>query len=232
MKLIDAYNLLVEDGIADNHRYFSEVYKLYGFDDDRDLKDYLDFIVHEPVLWLQGFPAKLTTKLAFSKPKTAVIKLLKKQSVVAALGADYVAAVHTKIWNTFKQEADKIVAARNKEEEAEEEAEGQSHISMEVDTVETASVGSVETLDEPIPPLRSYKTVQIYPLSAKPMSKTQTQPASSTQVLASSSSVGLTTEDGEEDDRRVALLKSVLFKMSETLPDGLADAFRLLVSHV
>jgi hypothetical protein len=86
MKLVDAYNLLAEDGISDNCRYFSEVFKAFDFKDDDLLSDYIDFIVHEPVHWMEGFPVKLTTKTSFSKPKTAVIKLLKKGEVQTALG--------------------------------------------------------------------------------------------------------------------------------------------------
>lgn len=146
MKLIDAYNLLVEDGIADNHRYFAELYKLYGFTDDKLLKEYLDFIDHEPVAWMRGFPSKLTTRLAFAKPKTAIIKLLKKQSVIQALGADYIAHIHDKVWSTFKNNVDAIMATRNPHEKKMDEV----------------SVGSAETLDTietlPTPPLQPYKT--------------------------------------------------------------------------
>jgi hypothetical protein len=146
MKLIDAYNLLVEDGITDNHRYFAEVYKLYGFTDDKLLKEYLDFIDHEPVAWMRGFPSKLATRLAFAKPKTALIKLLKKQSVVQALGAEYITRIHDKVWSTFKNNVDTLMATRNPQ-------------------ADKASVGSAESLDTidtietlPTPPLQPYKS--------------------------------------------------------------------------
>jgi hypothetical protein len=155
MKLIDAYNLLVEDGITDNHRYFAEVYKLYGFTDDKLLKEYLDFIVHEPVHWIKGFPAKLVTKLAFSKPKTAIVKLLKKQQVAQALGVEYVTRIYETIWNTFKKEADGIIEERMKgkvvvQKEGVHEAD---------DGLSVGSVESVETL--PTPPLRTSRTFSV-----------------------------------------------------------------------
>ncbi len=218
MKLIDAYNLLVNDGIADNHRYFSEVYKLYGFADDRTLKDYLDFIDHETVAWMQGFPAKLTTKLAFSKPKTAIIKLLKKQSVIQALGADYITRIHDKVWNTFKKEADRLVADRNKHTIiVEKEDRGDllsmssySHSSAQPKEDDGRSVGTVETVETlPTPPLpRVPRRMYAHPHQ------------------------NLTASELPNTQDRVDFLKEVIMKMADALPAGYADAFRLLVSRV
>ena len=73
MNLDDACKLLGAQG-----RVFAEIYKLYGFKDDRSLKDYLDFVIHEPVEWLKGFPSKWDTRASFGRPKTALIKLLKE----------------------------------------------------------------------------------------------------------------------------------------------------------
>jgi hypothetical protein len=194
MKIGEAYNLLVEDGITDNHRYFAEVYKLYGFTDDKPLKEYLDFIEHEPVHWMRGFPSKLTTKLAFSKPKTAIIKLLKKQSVIQALGADYVDHIYDVVWNTFKKEVNTILAERGAAVEVQqEEGKGDDQV----------SVGTVETLDTlPTPTPRPYTVLKL------------TQDAIS----------------APED--RAEFLKDVLMRMADALPDGYADAFRLLVNRV
>jgi hypothetical protein len=205
MKLIDAYNLLVEDGITDNHRYFAEVYKLYGFTDDKLLKEYLDFIVHEPVHWIKGFPAKLVTKLAFSKPKTAIVKLLKKQQVAQALGVEYVTRIYETIWNTFKKEADGIIEERMKgkvvvQKEGVREAD---------DGLSVGSVESVETL--PTPPLRTSRTFSVSELP-EPEFESELAPAI--------------------NQDRVHFLKQVLMKTADALPAGYADAFRLLVSRV
>jgi hypothetical protein len=114
MRLIDGYNLLVEDGVSDNHRYFSEVYKLFGFRDDQTLKEYFDFILHEPLHWMRGFPSKLLTKTSFSKPKTAVIKFLKKDSVANTLGREYVEKVHDCVWNCYKKHHEQLISDRQK----------------------------------------------------------------------------------------------------------------------
>jgi hypothetical protein len=109
MNLGEATVLLGSQG-----REFSEVYKLYAFRDDQPLREYLDFIVHEPVEWLKGFPARWTTRASFSKPKTALIKLLKHADVLHAHGADYIRSVYECVWGTFKRHADSILEDRHK----------------------------------------------------------------------------------------------------------------------
>lgn len=108
MKLADAQILLGE-----NSRYFSEVYKQFAFRDDQLLKDYLDFIIHEPIEWMKGFPSKLTTKSTFSRPKAILVKLLKMDAVKSALGEEYVAKTYGIIWKTFKNNLDMVLATRN-----------------------------------------------------------------------------------------------------------------------
>ena len=109
MKLSEAQNLLGE-----NARHFTEVYKLFSYRDDQLLKDYIDFIVREPVEWLKGFPSKLVSKGAFSKPKTSIIKLLKTESVIAHLGEEYANQAREAIWQAFKNNMDSILLKRNR----------------------------------------------------------------------------------------------------------------------
>jgi len=100
--------------LGEHSRYFSEVYKNFSFKDEQGLKDYLDFIVHEPVEWLKGFPAKLKTANTFARPKTIMVKLLKLSSVRTALGEEYVDGVYDVVWNTYKKHAEAILLNRNK----------------------------------------------------------------------------------------------------------------------
>jgi len=94
-------------------RSFSDVYKLYGFREDQAFSEYVDFFLHEPVAWFEGLPASLKSKASFTKPKTAFSKALKHADVIAALGAEACEnAVHV-LWDTYKKEADRIVASRN-----------------------------------------------------------------------------------------------------------------------
>ena len=98
--------------LGENSRYFVDVYKLYEFTDSQLLKDYLDFVIHEPIEWIRGFPSKLRAKGSFAKPKAALIKLLKRAEVEKELGATYVKKVHDIVWNTFKKHGDEILEAR------------------------------------------------------------------------------------------------------------------------
>ena len=94
-------------------RSFSDVYKLYGFSEDQSFSEYVDFFLHEPVAWFEGLPASLKSKASFTKPKTAFSKALKHGDVIAALGAEACEnAVHV-LWDTYKKEADRIVASRS-----------------------------------------------------------------------------------------------------------------------
>lgn len=107
MKLSEATILLEAHG-----RDFSEIYKLYNFKDDADLKDYLDFIVHEPVEWMKGFPARWVTKGSFGRPKTALVKLLKLEKVREEYTEAYTQRIYDCVWSTFKKHADDILTHR------------------------------------------------------------------------------------------------------------------------
>jgi hypothetical protein len=145
MKLSEATPLL-----GGQARYFTEVYKLFRYTDDQSLKDYLDFIVHEPVEWLKGFPTKYRSKNSFSRPKTAVLKLLKEGSVITALGEEYTIGIHDAIWSAFKKHSDTIVAKRAtqttaKNADQEDEAsvqEEQTNAAPEENYIETESLSS------------------------------------------------------------------------------------------
>lgn len=106
-------NLSHATELLENHgRYFSEPYKLFNFTDEALLKDYLDFVVHEPLEWFRGLPGKLVTRGSFAKPKAALIKLLKHAEVMAEQDAEYIQKVHDAVWNTFKMHGDAIVEKR------------------------------------------------------------------------------------------------------------------------
>ena len=108
MNLTQASTLLGE-----NSRYFSELYKSFQFRDEQTLKEYLDFVIHEPVEWLKSFPSKLLTKSTFSRPKAVIIKLLKMDEIKNVIGGDYAKTVYDTIWKTFKDHHEEILRARN-----------------------------------------------------------------------------------------------------------------------
>lgn len=112
MNLLEAQKRLAEDGVSDHYRYFIDTYRVHDYKEDTLLKDYIEYITHEPLLWMQSFPAKLKSKPAFSKPKTAILKLLKDSKVVEQLGAEYCDKAHDLIDHTYKQHGNEIVAKR------------------------------------------------------------------------------------------------------------------------
>jgi len=160
MNLLEAQKRLAEDGVSDHYRYFVDTYRVHDFKEETLLKEYINFIIHEPLLWLQLFPAKLKSKPAFSKPKTAVLKLLRDVKVIDVLGVEYCDKAHDLIDKTYKQHHNDIVTKRmgepdvvvTKEEEERVEpapthAVGallQSTLTIE-EGVETLEEGSVES---------------------------------------------------------------------------------------
>ena len=98
MKLDDAYALLESQG-----RIMAEVAKHYNWKDDADLKEYTDFILHEPIQWMKGYPAKYAQESQFGKPKTALVKLLKNETVQAEYGVEYTSTVREAVWKAYKQ---------------------------------------------------------------------------------------------------------------------------------
>jgi hypothetical protein len=212
MRLVDAYTLLVEDGVSDNPRYFAEVYKGFQFNDEDSLADYIDFIVHEPVHWMRGFPAKLTTKTSFSKPKTAVIKLLKKPAVQEDLGADVAETAYGVIWNTFKKEHETLLKEREGTRPFRtvvEHMDRRSDIGAAAPEETRSDVGSYESLEdiEPVPEVRQPS------LTVTPWSHAEEIP-----------------DAAPPQDNRIVTLKAALLHMTATLPDGVASAFRVLVN--
>ena len=107
MKLTDASALCEA-----NARAFAEVYKIYNYKDEDDLRAYCDFVTHEPVEWMRGFPAAWKSVGLFSKPRAAFHRLLRASAVVEELGAEYCENVHTVIWNAFKGHMDAILEKR------------------------------------------------------------------------------------------------------------------------
>ncbi len=213
MRLIDAYNLLVEDGISDNQRYFSEIYKHFRFSDEQLLKEYLDFIDAEPVEWMRGFPAKLNSKQTFPKPKTAVVKLLKKDAIKQALGVQYVERVYDKIWQTYKKEGEKIMGERSQRSAQSAQPTISSFLSQD-DNEDAESYQSL-----PLPVIRS--TTSHRPIAMN--------------ILHSDDADGIDHETVPivaQGADRVELLKQVIGCLIGSLDPHVAEAFRLLLAEI
>ena len=97
MQLAEASALLGEQ-----NRDFVDVYKHYQFKESQTVKEYLEFITHEPTEWFASLPAKYNSK-NITKPKTALFKLLKHGNVTSALGTAYTKHVHDIILDAYKK---------------------------------------------------------------------------------------------------------------------------------
>ena len=156
MKLVDAAALCEA-----NSRAFTEVYKLYNFKDEDDLKAYVDFVIHEPVEWMRGFPAAWKSVGLFSKPRAAFHRLLKQPAVLDELTEKYCDHVHGVIWNAFKTHMNTILEKRVGVVSAEptlQVVEGSSSTNGDSigDSDEEKSIAlTVESLDSesPLPPV-------------------------------------------------------------------------------
>lgn len=95
-----------------NSRAFAEVYKIYNFKDDDDLRGYCEFVIHEPVEWMRGFPAKWVSAGNFGRLRAAFHKLTKHSTVVTALGPEFCHHVHEIVWDAFKTHMDGILEKR------------------------------------------------------------------------------------------------------------------------
>ncbi len=219
MDLEQAAQLLKDDG--DHCRFFVDTYKLYRFTGEHTLKEYLEFVDHETVEWMRGFPAHLNVKVKFVKPKTALLKLLKKPEVAAALGDAFVKQVHQKVWDTFKQQGDIILAERSKYRLSQNVAHG------DAESIDAESVGSEIIEEVPTFPLQQTHIQQQQP---------QQQPQNNYNNYNNHNNHNNHHHHLEvpttNDQERIAVLKAALTKMADLLPAGASDAFRQLVAFV
>lgn len=136
--------LLKEAGslLGANERYFTAVYEAFKYKGDDVLRTYIDFIRREPVEWIRGFPLKLKTRASFSKPKAAIIKLLKTAEALEEFGTEYCSSAHDIVWDTFKKHSDDILNGR---------AEGgvsETNDLVEEPTVTAAAVATFEEVTD------------------------------------------------------------------------------------
>ena len=136
MKLVEAYSLL-----EGQKRVLSDVAKHYNWKDDSELKDYLDFVLHEPVQWMKGYPANYALgSPGFAKPKTALVKLLKNEVVKTDLGEEYTKKVRDAVWTTYKQ-----LSTVESDKPKEEPLEPILEIVGEMEEIEVNSIHSMKT---------------------------------------------------------------------------------------
>jgi hypothetical protein len=149
----------LSDAVVLTSSAFKEVYKLYNFKDEDTLKDYCDFVLHEPIEWMRGFPSSWKSASTFSKPRAAFHKLMKESTVVEDLGAEYCENVHSVVWKCFKENMGEILEKRNGG--AVQSQGGSSPYACATPIVDDARSVSltIESLEElhPVPPVPAIK---------------------------------------------------------------------------
>jgi hypothetical protein len=206
MKLSECTTLLGDSG-----RYFSAVYEEFKFKDDDHLKDYLDFVLHEPVEWIKGFPLKLRTRLSFAKPKAAVIRLLKTPEILTELSAAYCSQAHDIVWDTFKKHGDEILEARLKKGlvgAGEQEGDEGPTLAIKPNTTSERAMDSTATE----PPTRAAETNELF--------------MEVTDISQEAESVKSVPEDKWE--RKYRIISAALRAVIEH-PDGLNKALLILL---
>ena len=201
MNLLEAQKRLAEDGVSDHYRYFIDTYRVHDYKEETLLKEYIDYISHEPLLWLQSFPAKLKSKPAFSKPKTAILKLLKDSKVVEQLGAEYCDKAHDLIDQTYKQHGNEIVAKR-----------------MGIDSV----IVTKEEEDRVEPPPTQVIGARVHP--------TLTIEEDVEQLDSDSSASSLVEEHRELEKKYRVLKKAYEALLKATLPEGQYHSVQLMLN--
>ena len=145
MKLEDAYKL-----VASHQRVIADIAKHYNWKDDADLKDYTDFILHEPLQWMNGYPVKYSDPSNFAKPKTAMVKLMKHVDVQEEYGEDYANKVRDAIWYAYKQSTKEkpVTPLLATTEEAGKKTSGPRLTIVEGDEFEAASIKTESVVEQ------------------------------------------------------------------------------------
>lgn len=109
MDLLTTANLLTK---GDNKTYFVKVYRHYKKEDKVDLKKYLEYIdlnIHD---WFYNLPNDIQARATFSKPKTAILNVLKHPVVIQAIGEKYCESFKNRFLSFYKEKGDDIFIKR------------------------------------------------------------------------------------------------------------------------
>lgn len=145
MDLESAANILVK---GDNKKYFTKVYQHYNKDGKSSLKDYLEFIDSGMYDWFMLLPKYISAKATFSKPKTAILNILKDDTVIKSLGQSYCEYFSTKFSNFYRSKGDEIMNKRAKENQIQLQVKD-----IEVSSDEETDPPPISIKQEPPPPI-------------------------------------------------------------------------------
>lgn len=115
MNLTQTYDLLLTlPSGRENASVFKTTYEHYQFKNDENLKAYLEFIKDNTIEWFSEMPERWKSLTQLSKPKTALIKLLKNEEIAKEVGDEYAQELITTINGTWKKYMHDLSDSRQK----------------------------------------------------------------------------------------------------------------------
>lgn len=100
LTIADAFKLIC---IPDYIKYMEQICDILNRKPDSSFRDYVEAIMYDPDMWFNSFPEKLKSSSSLSKPKTALLNLLKESKVIAELGEDMCRNATEEVTNCWKK---------------------------------------------------------------------------------------------------------------------------------
>lgn len=111
MIIQDAIQFLTK--IPEKHKYFIEQLQHFHVEHSSPLKDYLDIIDNDVLLWLNNSPLRIKAKSTFYKFKSPIHSLLESSLVIEQYGQSYCTNLAKKITQVFSKHIQGIINERN-----------------------------------------------------------------------------------------------------------------------
>ena len=98
---------------GDYERTNLEIIKTLNLSTTRPMKDYMEQIKHDPLLWFKSFPMDYASTEALAKPKTGLLFLLEKNEAVKnELGKEFCESLANALHTTWKKHKQELLNVR------------------------------------------------------------------------------------------------------------------------
>ena len=116
MNFSTAYDLLSKNDTKDktNATSFRRTHQHFERTDlQADIKEYLDYINDNCLIWFEHMPVAWKSLQALSKPKTSILRLLQLPEVRQYIGQEYADRLYALVELTWKDNFERIIQERN-----------------------------------------------------------------------------------------------------------------------
>lgn len=154
----------------ENSKFFKGQVRHFNVDGGSSLKEYLDRINGDAIMWLRELPQSIKSKPRFHKYKAPIYALLEHKDIVATYGQEYCSTVLKNIKNAFKDSIDKIINERKQSPAVEEDTPDSIHEHesddddsvLDIDILEVAQAGLVKNKsDETVDYKQQYELLKV-----------------------------------------------------------------------